>query len=106
MSVFMMLQVEGDPTRLAEAMSDAGRWESINARAKENGAIHHRFFANADGSTIAVFDEWESEEGIRKSFHASPEIPQLMQAAGAGRAPRTAFWHAFDSARGCGDGGP
>jgi len=97
MSVFMMLQVEGDPTRLAEAMSDAGRWESINARAKENGAIHHRFFANADGSTIAVFDEWESEEGFHKFFHASPEIPQLMQAAGVTSEPRISFWHPIDT---------
>jgi len=35
MSVFMMLQVEGDPSRLAEVMSDAGMWQAINARAIE-----------------------------------------------------------------------
>ena len=97
MSVFMMLQVEGDPSRLAEAMADEGRWQTINARASENGAIHHRFLASADGGTVAVFDEWESEEGFHKSFDASPEIPQLMQAAGVAGEPRITFWHPVDT---------
>ena len=97
MSVFMMLQVEGDPSRLAEAMADEGRWQTINARASENGAIHHRFFASADGGTIAVFDEWESEEGFHTFFNASPEIPQLMQAAGVAGEPRITFWHPVDT---------
>ena len=97
MSVFMMLQVEGDPSRLAEVMSDTGRWESINARAKENGAIHHRFLASSDGGTIAVFDEWESEEGFRAFFGSSPEIPQIMQEAGVTSEPRITFWHPVDS---------
>jgi heme-degrading monooxygenase HmoA len=93
MSVFMMLQVEGDPQRLAEAMSDSERWKRINARAVEHGAIHHRFLASADGNTIAVFDEWESEDGFQRFFESSPEIPQLMQEAGVTSEPRIAFWH-------------
>lgn len=97
MSVFMMLQVEGDPSRLADAMSDAGMWQTINARAKENGAIHHRFLASADGAAIAVLDEWESEEGFHAFFQSSPEIPKLMQAAGVKSEPRITFWHAVDT---------
>ena len=97
MSVFMMLQVEGDPSRLAEVMSDEARWQSINARAREHGAIHHRFFASADGGTIAVFDEWESEEGFHAFFNASPEIPQLMQEARVTSEPRIAFWRPLDT---------
>ena len=97
MSVFMMLQVEGDPSRMAEVTSDEGRWQSINARAREHGAIHHRFFASADGGTIAVFDEWESEDGFHKFFQSSPEIPELMQEAGVTSEPRIAFWHAVDT---------
>jgi hypothetical protein len=97
MSVFMMLQVEGDPSRLAEVMSDAGMWQTINARAKENGAIHHRFFGSADGGMIAVFDEWESAEGFNTFFQSSPEIPQLMQAAGVTSEPRISFWHPIDT---------
>jgi heme-degrading monooxygenase HmoA len=97
MSVFMMLQVEGDPSRLADVMSDAGMWETINARARENGAIHHRFFASADGGTIAVFDEWESEDGFQKFFRSSPEIPELMRGAGVTSEPRITFWHPIDT---------
>jgi hypothetical protein len=97
MSVFMMLQVEGDPSRLADAMSDTGMWQTINARAKENGAIHHRFFASADGGTIAVFDEWESEDGFRTFFSSSPEIPEMMRAAGVTSEPRITFWHPVDT---------
>jgi heme-degrading monooxygenase HmoA len=97
MSVFMMLQVEGDPSRVAEAMQDRARWEAINARAREHGAIHHRFLASADGKTVAVFDEWESADGFQKFFAASPEIPQLMQEAGITSEPRIAFWHPLDT---------
>jgi len=97
MSVFMMLQVEGDPTRLAEVMSDEGRWQTINARARENGAIHHRFFASADGGTVAVFDEWESADGFRTFFQSSAEIPELMRAAGVTSEPRITFWHPIDT---------
>jgi hypothetical protein len=97
MSVFMMLQVEGDPKRLAEVMSDSERWKTINARAVEHGAIHHRFFASADGTTIAVFDEWESEDGFHRFFGSSPEIPQLMQEAGVTSELRIAFWHPLDT---------
>jgi hypothetical protein len=97
MSVFMMLQVEGDPSRLPEVMRDPARWEAINARAKEHGAVHHRFLASGDGRTIAVLDEWGSEEGFHKFFHESPEIPQIMQEAGVTSEPRIAFWHPVDT---------
>ena len=80
MSVFMMLQVEGAPSRLAEVMSDEGR-----------------FSASADGGMIAVFDEWESEEGCHTFFNASPEIPQLMQEAGVTSEPRIAFRRPLDT---------
>jgi heme-degrading monooxygenase HmoA len=97
MSVFMMLQVEGDPARLAEAMQDRARWEAINARAQGLGAIHHRFFASTDGKTIAVFDEWESEQGFQEFFQASPEIPELMREAGVTTEPRIDFWRPLDT---------
>jgi hypothetical protein len=58
MSVFMMLQVEGDRKRLAQAMSGSERGKRINARAVEDGAIHHRFFASAGGKTIASSAFW------------------------------------------------
>ena len=98
MSVFMLLQVSGDASRLQDVMAGSSeQWQAINARAKANGAIHHRFFASADGGTIAVFDEWESEDGFHKFFNSSPEIPQLMAAAGVTTQPQVAFWHPLDT---------
>jgi heme-degrading monooxygenase HmoA len=97
MSVFMMLTVAGDPDRLPQVMADESRWQAINERAKANGAIHHRFLKSADGGTICVFDEWESEAGFHAFFQSSPEIPQLMAEAGVTSEPKVAFWHTVDT---------
>jgi heme-degrading monooxygenase HmoA len=98
MSVFMMLQVTGDATRIKSVMEKNGdAFETINARARANGAIHHRFLASADGATIAVFDEWESADGFNTFFNSSPEIPQMMAEAGVTSRPQITFWHAVDT---------
>jgi hypothetical protein len=97
MSVYMMLQVNDDPKRLQDVMADRSRWEAINERALANGAIHHQFLVSPDGGTIAVFDEWESEDGFHTFFNPSPEIPQLMAAAGVTSEPAVAFWHKMDT---------
>jgi RND superfamily putative drug exporter len=98
MSVIMMLRAKGDPARVQEVInSDEARIEAINARAKELGAIHHRFLASADGSEVIVLDEWESAEGFQKFFAASPEIPQMMQEIGVTSEPEITFWHELDT---------
>jgi heme-degrading monooxygenase HmoA len=98
MSVFMMLQVQGDAKRVQAVMEANGEmFETINARAKANGAIHHRFLSSADGSTIAVFDEWESADGFNTFFNSSPEIPQMMAEAGVTTQPQISFWHPVDT---------
>ncbi len=98
MSVFMMLQVSGDASKIKAVMEANGdAFETINARARANGAIHHRFLASADGGTIAVFDEWESADGFNTFFNSSPEIPQMMAAAGVTSQPQISFWHAVDT---------
>jgi heme-degrading monooxygenase HmoA len=98
MSVFMMLQVQGDAKRVQAVMEANGEvFETINARAKANGAIHHRFLSSADGSTIAVFDEWETADGFNTFFNSSPEIPQMMAEAGVTSQPQISFWHPVDT---------
>jgi heme-degrading monooxygenase HmoA len=98
MSVFMMLQVQGDAKRVQAVMEANGEvFETINARAKANGAIHHRFLSSADGNTIAVFDEWESADGFNTFFNSSPEIPQMMAEAGVTTQPEISFWHPVDT---------
>jgi heme-degrading monooxygenase HmoA len=95
----MMLRVKADPKRLQEVIdADEARWRAINSRAKELGAIHHRFLGSADGTEIVVLDEWESPEAFQKFFESSPEIPTIMAEAGVTAEPAVAFWHELDTA--------
>ncbi|HEY7259777.1 MAG TPA: antibiotic biosynthesis monooxygenase [Gaiellales bacterium] len=94
MSVTMMLRVKADPERVREVInSDPARIEAINARAKELGAIHHRFIASADGTEVVVVDEWESPEAFQQFFAASPDIGQMMQEIGVSSEPEITFWN-------------
>jgi hypothetical protein len=98
MSVYMLLQVKGDVKRVQETMRSApDRWEAINARAKGLGAIHHQFATSGDGGTIFVFDEWESAEGFQKFFDSSPEIGEMMAAAGVTERPQITFLHPLET---------
>jgi heme-degrading monooxygenase HmoA len=99
MSVIMMFTFEADPDRMREVMqSNEETWQAVNARAKEHGAIHHRFVAAADGKTVAVLDEWESEAGFKAFFESSSEIPGLMAQAGVTGPPSPpTFWRAIDT---------
>ena len=98
MSVYMMLQAKADPKRVREVMeATPERWQAINARAKEHGAIHHQFLTSADGSAIGVLDEWESVEGFQKFFDSSPEIAAMMGEAGLTEQPQITFWHRLNA---------
>ena len=96
MSVIMMFTFEADGERVKQVRAaNEDTWRTLNARAKEHGAIHHRFLASADGKTVAVLDEWESAEGFNAFFEAGSEIPGLMAQAGVTGPPSApAFWHA------------
>jgi hypothetical protein len=78
MSVFMLLQGEGDVKRLAEIMENRDRWEAINERAQQNGAILR-------------------ERRRQKFFESSPEIPQMMVEAGVTAESRVQIWHPVDT---------
>jgi len=98
MSVIMMLRVKADPARLQEVINgDESRVQAINSRAKELGAIHHRFLGNADGTEVIVLDEWESPEAFQKFYEASPEIGAIMQDVGVSSAPEITFWQELDT---------
>ena len=88
MSVIMMLRVKADAKRLQEVVNgDEARWQAVNNRAKELGAIHHRFLGNADGTEIIVLDEWASPEAFQRFFESSPEIPAIMAEVGVTSGP-------------------
>jgi heme-degrading monooxygenase HmoA len=91
MSVYMSLRVKADPARLEQVARDnPDTLLAIAERAKGQGAIHHTFAA-ADGEVV-VMDEWESEEAFQRFFESDPEVPKLMEQAGASGAPEISFY--------------
>jgi heme-degrading monooxygenase HmoA len=91
MSVYMSLRVKADPARLEEVARDQhDLLMAIAERAKGQGAIHHTFAAT-DGDVV-VMDEWESEGAFQRFFESDPDIPKLMQAAGASGEPEINFY--------------
>jgi hypothetical protein len=98
MAVLMTLQIEGDPARIEQALnSDPERLGAVAERSKGKGAIHHRFYANADGSGALVVDEWESAEGFQEFFAESQEIGAIMAEAGVTNQPQPTFWRLLDT---------
>jgi heme-degrading monooxygenase HmoA len=97
MAVLMTLRAKGDASELerrADANPDA--MQSIAAKAKPHGLISHRFYGGDDG-TIMVVDEWESEEGFRAFFEASPEIAEMMREVGVTEPPTIEFWRELET---------
>ena len=88
MSVFMTLRFKGDAARLKDELAD--RYEAINARARENGYLHHQFLTNDQGE-ILVLDEWESAEGFQAFFAASPDVEEMMGSIATSQ-PELTIW--------------
>ena len=88
----MILRISVDPAAMESAAADAGdTLLSIAEHAKQNGAIHHEFWAG-NGEVLAV-DEWESPDHFREFFEAQgPQIGQLMAAAGAQQPGEPSFY--------------
>jgi heme-degrading monooxygenase HmoA len=95
MSVVMMLRIPADPAKVEEyAKANHEQLVRITDDAKSRGAIHHAFFAG--DNEVVVIDEWDSEESFQGFFSSQEEIPQLMQAVGAGE-PKVEFLRQLDT---------
>lgn len=88
MSVLMVLRVSGDSK--AVESTDPAVLKTVTDRAKDLGATRHRFFTN--GSEVLVVDEWPDQATFQQFFDSSPEIPEIMAAAGVTAAPTIEFW--------------
>jgi hypothetical protein len=96
MSVFMVLRVKGDPKQLEQyAQANGAKMQAIAAEGRAAGAIRHAF-AGGDGE-ILVIDEWPDEASFQKFFANQPDIPALMQAAGAQGAPEVTFYRKLET---------
>ena len=91
MSVIMMLRVKGDPKMLETwAGSHGDQMVKTSQEGKKKGAMHHMFAAG--DNEIVVIDEWPDEASFKKFYDAQPDIPKIMQAAGAQGQPEITFF--------------
>ena len=97
MSVMMGMRLTVDPARFeALAREKQELMQSISARGKEMGAIHHRFMAG-DGEVL-VADEWPSTEAFQAFFEEQGEkIGALMAEAGVSSEPQPVFWRPMET---------
>jgi hypothetical protein len=95
-SVLITFAVQGDTAVFRQALADrADEFEAISDRAKQAGAIHHRF-GIGDGFVLVV-DEWETAEQF-ESFFSNPELQAFIGSiGGSGGAPAITVTEAIDS---------
>jgi quinol monooxygenase YgiN len=98
MSVIMVLQMDGDPSKMEEyAAANPQTMEGIRNRAVEKGLIAHRFFGDDNGHIIVV-DEWPDEESFQSFFgEAQSEIGPMMQEVGVTSQPQPQFLRVLES---------
>jgi hypothetical protein len=98
MTVLVTLRIAGDPSRVEQALkSDPERLLAIAERAKAKGALHHRFYASADGTEALVLDEWETAEAFQQFFDENPDIGAMMGEAGVTSEPEAKFFRELDT---------
>jgi quinol monooxygenase YgiN len=92
MSVLMTLRVTGDPKAIETA--DQQMLDTVVERAKEHGLISHHFFGS--DNEVLVVDEWPDEASFKAFFDSSPEIGEMMAAAGVTSQPTIEYWRPLD----------
>lgn len=98
MSVMMGMVIETDPARFEQVAKDnAELLASVSERAKQAGAISHRFYAGKD--SLLVVDEWPDEASFLAFFEAAaPDIGSLMAQSGVTKQPTPNFWRPLNTA--------
>ena len=85
MSVLVSMKVSGDTDAFQKALAERGsEFKEIGDRARDVGAIHHRF-GIADG-VVLVIDEWESAEQFQ-AFFGDPKLQAFMGSVGGSPTP-------------------
>jgi hypothetical protein len=72
MSVMMGMRTTVDPERFADVVaSNTDRIVAIADRARQHGAIHHRFYASEARDEVLVVDQWPTPS---RSTSSSPTV--------------------------------
>ncbi len=95
MSVLMTLRVTGDPKKLEEFAEGDSPLNKIRDRAVDLGCTSHHFYGTDD--EIMVVDEWADEASFHAFFDASPEIKDVMGAAGVTAQPEIKIWRKLET---------
>jgi hypothetical protein len=98
MSVLVGVKVFADTNAFTKSLSErADEFRAISERAKEVGAIHHRF-GLGDGF-VFVNDEWESAAAFEK-FFSDPELQAFIGSIGGdpNKVPEITFGESINSA--------
>ena len=92
MSVLMTMRVSADPGAIESV--DQQVLNTMVERAKEHGLISHHFFGHEN--EVLVVDEWPDEQSFKTFFDSSPEIGEMMAAAGVTSQPTVEYWRPLD----------
>jgi heme-degrading monooxygenase HmoA len=96
MSVLMTLRGKGEPAKLEQMVADNPEaLSAISKRGEEYGVTYHRFYATDD--EVMVVDVWPDAESFQRFFAASPEIGDVMKAAGVTSEPEITFWRKLET---------
>jgi quinol monooxygenase YgiN len=92
----LTLKVPADSDKLLQFTKDnPDALRNISDKAKPYGVISHKFYAS--GGEVLVVDEWPDEASFHAFFAASPEIQDVIAAAGATAEPEITFWTKLDT---------
>ena len=93
MSVFMTLQVSGDPKALEKfARDNPEKMQEVLEKAKSHGLVAHRFYGS-DGGNLLVLDEWPDRQSFEAFFQeVESEVRPMFEAAQATSEPAPMFW--------------
>jgi len=92
MSVIVTVRIKADANKLETwAAANKDSLHQIREKAKNHGAIAHRFYSDGNGNVI-VIDEWPDRESFQAFFSESQaDVGPLMAAASAQGEPEVSF---------------
>jgi len=91
MSVIVVARYRGDASKLEAALrSRPEAVESLSAKARSEGALHHRIAAR-DGEVLTI-DEWQDPEAYNAIYPGEPLAQQLILEAGLDEPPEVSYY--------------